>query len=174
MRSIQKSMPSPKGKPPTPESGSSMQPACPAGPIYSIDQMLRMTRSNATTKVASFTRKRSSEKPFPKHLPRERLVVPGPMACGCCGGPREDITETLEVIPKSWKLIRMSARSSHAVIARRSAGPWRHSMSCPRGWAGPSLLAMVLFEKFWPASAAQRASGELCQGRRADQPIDLG
>src|SRR4051812_20525135 len=53
----------------------------------------------ATTKVASFTRKRPSRKPFPDHLPRERVIIPGPTACACCGGARlsrlgEDITET--------------------------------------------------------------------------------
>src|SRR6266478_8736913 len=67
--------------------------------------------ANATTKVASFTRKRPSRKPLPEHLPRERLIVPGPTACACCGGARlsklgEDITETLGVIPKSWKVIQ--------------------------------------------------------------------
>ncbi len=65
----------------------------------------------AATRVASFTRKRRSRKPFPEHLPRERLIVPGPTACGCCGGARlsrlgEDVTETLEVVPKSWKVIQ--------------------------------------------------------------------
>src|SRR6202048_244450 len=41
-----------------------------------------------TTKVASFTRKRPSRQPFPEHLPRERVIVPGPVACACCGGAR--------------------------------------------------------------------------------------
>jgi hypothetical protein len=36
---------------------------------------------------------------FPDHLPRERMIVPGPVACSCCGGSRlsrlgEDVTET--------------------------------------------------------------------------------
>ena len=74
-------------------------------------EMAAARTASATTKVASFTRKRPSRKPFPDHLPRERVVVPGPMACACCGGERlsklgEDITETLEVIPKSWKVIQ--------------------------------------------------------------------
>jgi transposase len=44
---------------------------------------------NTTTTVASFTRKRLSRQPFPAaHLPRERVIVPGPMACACCGGAR--------------------------------------------------------------------------------------
>jgi transposase len=42
-----------------------------------------------TTKVASFTRLRPARKPFPAHLPREGVIVPGPrpapaaMARGC-------------------------------------------------------------------------------------------
>src|ERR1700674_652121 len=71
-------------------------------------EMAAARTANATTAVASFTRKRPSRQPFPDHLPRERVVVPGPMACACCGGERlsklgEDITETLEALQKSWK-----------------------------------------------------------------------
>ena len=41
-----------------------------------------------TTTVAAFTRKRPARKPFPEHLPRERVIVPGPAACLFCGGGR--------------------------------------------------------------------------------------
>src|SRR6202163_4636275 len=41
-----------------------------------------------TTTVAAFTRRRPARKPFPEHLPRERVIVPGPAACLCCGGDR--------------------------------------------------------------------------------------
>jgi hypothetical protein len=34
-----------------------------------------------TTTVASFTRKRPARKPFPAHLPRDRVIEPGPSAC---------------------------------------------------------------------------------------------
>jgi transposase len=41
--------------------------------------------------------------PLPVHLPRERVVIPGPTACPCCGGKLsklgEDTTETLEIEP---------------------------------------------------------------------------
>ncbi|MBB5049951.1 hypothetical protein HNR60_004736, partial [Rhodopseudomonas rhenobacensis] len=109
--------------------------------------------ANATTTVASFTRQRPSRKPFPDHLPRERVIVPGPLSCACCGGTRlcklgEDITETLEVIPKSWKVIqhvreKFSCRDCETIS--QAPAPF-HVLA--RGWAGPSLLAMVLFEKF--------------------------
>ena len=64
-----------------------------------------------TTNVVAFTRKRPARQPFPEHLPRERVVEPGPSNCQCCGSARlrklgEDITETLEVIPRQWKVIQ--------------------------------------------------------------------
>jgi hypothetical protein len=54
----------------------------------------------------AFERKRPARKPFPEHLPRERVVVPAPCSCPACGGERlsklgEDVTETLEVIPRA-------------------------------------------------------------------------
>jgi len=64
-----------------------------------------------TTAVAAFTRKRPARRPFPEHLPRERVVGPGPTACFCCGSERlrklgEDVTETLEVVPRQRKVIQ--------------------------------------------------------------------
>ena len=117
------------------------------------DELAAEMAAAKTTKVASFTRKRPSRKPFPEHLPRERLIVPGPTACLCCGGGRlsklgENITETLEVIPKSWKVIqhvreKFTCRDCEKIS--QAPAPF-HVLA--RGWAGPSLLAMVLFEKF--------------------------
>ena len=117
------------------------------------DELAAEMAAAKTTKVASFTRRRPSRKPFPDHLPRERVIVPGPTACVCCGGARlsklgEDITETLEVIPKSWKVIqhvreKFTCRDCEKIS--QAPAPF-HVIA--RGWAGPSLLAMILFEKF--------------------------
>jgi transposase len=106
-----------------------------------------------TTTVASFSRKRPARKPFPGHLPRERVVVPGPSACTCCGGARlsklgEDVTETLEVIPRRWKVIqhvreKFTCRDCETIS--QAPAPFH---VIPRGWAGPNLLAMIAFEKF--------------------------
>ncbi|WP_204277989.1 IS66 family transposase zinc-finger binding domain-containing protein, partial [Escherichia coli] len=56
-------------------------------------------------------RRRPVRKPFPDHLPRERVVLPAPTSCPCCGSARqsklgEDITETLELVPRQWKVIQ--------------------------------------------------------------------
>ena len=106
-----------------------------------------------TTTVAAFTRKRPARKPFPAHLPRERVIVPGPTACLCCGGGRlrklgEDVNETLESIPRQWKVIqhvreKFTCRDCEAIS--QAPAPF-HVVA--RGWAGPSLLAMIVFEKF--------------------------
>lgn len=42
----------------------------------------------ATVNVTGFTRSRPVKKPLPEHLARERVVVPGPVSCQCCGGAR--------------------------------------------------------------------------------------
>src|SRR3981189_1420983 len=51
-------------------------------------EMAAAKTKNTTTTVASFTRKRPSRKTFPDHPPPERVIVPGPVACSCCGGSR--------------------------------------------------------------------------------------
>ena len=67
-----------------------------------------ITSADATT-VRGFSRKRPVRAPLPAHLPRERVVIPAPNVCPCCGGRLgklgEDITETLEVVPRQWKVI---------------------------------------------------------------------
>jgi len=90
--------------------------------------------------------------PLPEHLPRERVVVPAPSACPCCGGRLsklgEDVTETLEVIPRQWKVVqtvreRFSCRSCEVIT--QPPAPFHPIL---RGRAGPNLLAMILEAKF--------------------------
>ncbi|OKO67222.1 hypothetical protein AC629_42895, partial [Bradyrhizobium sp. NAS80.1] len=108
--------------------------------------------AKATT-VRGFTRKRGERQTFPEHLPRERVVIDPPTACECCGSNRlrkrgEDVTRTLEVVPRQWKVIetvrgKFSCRDCEKIS--QAPAPF-HAVA--RGWAGPSLLAMIMFEKF--------------------------
>jgi len=106
-----------------------------------------------TTAVGGFTRRKPSRKPLPAHLPRERVIVPGPTACACCGSTRlaklgEDVTETLEVVPRQWKVVQyVREKFSCRACERISQAPAPFHV-LPRGFAGPSLLAMILFEKY--------------------------
>jgi transposase len=106
-----------------------------------------------TTAVRAFERRKPVRKPFPEHLPRERVVIEAPCACSCCGSSRivkmgEDVTETLEVIPRQWKVIQTVREKFTCRDCERISQPPAPFHATPRGWAGPNLLAMILFEKF--------------------------
>ncbi len=97
-------------------------------------------------------RRKPKRAPLPEHLPRERVVLPSPAACPCCGGKLsklgEDITETLEMIPRQWKVVqtvreKFSCRSCEAIS--QPPAPF-HPIA--RGRAGPHLLASILEAKF--------------------------
>ena len=60
----------------------------------------RPSRAAKTTTVAAFTRKRPSRQPFPAHLPRERVVVPGPTFPGEAGFFQVGATFFFE--PSGW------------------------------------------------------------------------
>ena len=117
------------------------------------DEIAAEKAAARTTSVAPFTRKRPSRQPFPAHLPRERVVVPAPTTCTCCGGSRlrklgETITETLEVIPRQWKVIQHVREKMTCRDCEKISEPPAPFHVTPRGWAGPNLMAMLLFEKF--------------------------
>jgi transposase len=117
------------------------------------DEIAAEQAAARTTNVAAHARKRPSRQPFPAHLPRERVVEPAPATCQCCGGARlrklgEDVTETLEVIPRSWKVIQHVREKFTCRDCETISQPPAPFHVNPRGWAGPSLLAMLIFEKF--------------------------
>ena len=117
------------------------------------DELAAETAVAKTTSVRGFTRKRPERNTFPDHLPRERMVIDPPTACECCGGNRlrklgEDVTRTLETQPRRWKVIetvreKFTCRDCENIT--QAPAPF-HVIA--RGWAGPSLLAMIMFEKF--------------------------
>ena len=110
-------------------------------------------KATKITPVAGFERRRPARKPFPDHLPRERVVIEAPSACSCCGWERivkmgEDVTETLEVVPRQWKVVQTVREKFTCRHCEKISQPPAPFHATPRGWAGPNLLAMVLFEKF--------------------------
>ncbi len=106
-----------------------------------------------TTDVAGFTRKRAERNTFPDHLPRERVVIDPPTACECCGGNRlrklgEDVTRTLESQPRQWKVVETVREKFTCRDCEKISQALAPFHPIPRAWAGPSLLAMIVFEKF--------------------------
>jgi transposase len=128
--------------------------------------------SKEETAVSGFMRAKPVRGPLPAHLPRERVVVPGPAACPCCGGTLaklgETITETLESIPRRYKVIqtvreKFSCRSCETIT--QPPAPF-HPIA--RGRAGPDLLATILHGKFGEHQPLNRQSE-----RFAREGIDL-
>ena len=137
------------------------------------DEVAAEQAAAATTQVRAFTRRKPARQPFPAHLPRERIIVPGPTACACCGSNRlaklgEDITETLEVIPRQWKVVQHVREKFTCRDCEKISQPPAPFHVLPRGFAGPSLLAMILFEKYGQHQPLNRQSE-----RYARERIDL-
>ena len=111
------------------------------------------TSAKAGTIVGAHVRHKPARRPLPEHLPRERVVVPPPTTCRCCGGSRlakigEVVTETLDVVPRRW-FVRQTVREKFTCrdceTISEPAAPFH---VIPRGRIGASLLAMILFEKY--------------------------
>ena len=117
------------------------------------DELAAERAAAKTTNVQAFNRKRPSKKPFPEHLPRERVVIEAPTSCPCCGSAKlsklgEDVTETLEVIPRQWKVIQTVREKFTCRECETITQPPAPFHTTPRGFLGPNLLAMILFDKF--------------------------
>jgi transposase len=112
--------------------------------------------------VRPFTRRKPARAPFPAHLPRERVVIPGPTACPCCGGKLaklgETITETLEVVPRQWKVLQTVREKFTCRACEKITQPPAPFHVIPRGHVGPSLLAMILYAKYGEHQPLNRQS----------------
>lgn len=92
-------------------------------------------------------------KPLPPHLPRDEQVhAPAEQACPSCGGHLkhlgEDVSEQLEYVPASFRVIRhirpkLACSCCDCIV--QAAAP---SRPIERGLPGPGLLAHVLVAKF--------------------------
>ncbi len=112
----------------------------------------QLAAERAKVKVNSFERRKPARRPLPAHLPRERIVYPSPAACPCCGGALhklgEDVTETLEMIPRQWKVIAHVREKLSCRTCEQITQPPAPSHPIARGRAGPWLLAHILFAKY--------------------------
>ena len=96
---------------------------------------------------------RPRRKPLPEHLPREVVThLPHGDCCPDCGGQLRqfghDVTEQLEYIPESFKVIRHVRPKFACSGCDRVVEAPAPSRPIERGLAGPGLLAHVLVSKF--------------------------
>jgi transposase len=134
------------------------------------DELAARASAEKTQTVRSFERRRPVRQPFPDNIPRERVVIAAPTNCPCCGSSRlsklgEDVTKTLEEIPRQWKVIetvreKFSCRDCEAIT--QPPAPFH---ATPRGFIGPQLLTTILFDKFGQHIPLNRQSQRFkCEG----------
>lgn len=134
------------------------------------DEMAAEAGPRQVAPLMQAQRRHSVRKPFPEHLPRERMLVPAPASCPCCGLMKlaklgEDVTETLEVVPRSWRVIqtvreKFTCRACEAITRRRPCrrnGDAHHHRETerrrPQAWLADALAA---------SRRRNRASSESC------------
>ena len=123
--------------------------------------------------VPSFERRKPARRPLPEHLPRERIVYPLPATCPCCGDSRlrkigEDVTETLELVPRQWKVIqhvreKFSCRSCETITRPPAPIPSHRTRSRRSGSAGdacPTVLSPLVSLIEAHVLAAERLHGD--------------
>jgi transposase len=94
-----------------------------------------------------------TRRPLPEHLPREtKTHAPAEPACPECGGTLkklgEDVSEVLEWVPASFKVIRHVRPKLCCAGCDKIVQAPAPSRPIDRGLAGPGLLAHVLTSKF--------------------------
>jgi transposase len=131
------------------------------------DEAKAASTSPGTTNVRPFTRAKPVRAPLPAHLPRERVVLPSPSSCPCCGGKLaklgETVTETLESIPRSYKVIQTVREKFSCRACETITQPPAPFHPIARGRAGADLLATVLHGKFGEHQPLNRQSERFAQ-----------
>ena len=110
---------------------------------------LRLQPSATTPVVPS----KPSRRPLPEHLPREvQTHSPEQPCCPDCGGKLtklgEDVSEILEHVPESFKVIRIVRPKLSCTACDRIVQAPAPTRPIERGIAGPGLLAHVLTSKY--------------------------
>jgi transposase len=122
--------------------------------------------------VPGFTRKRPVRPVAGAPAARTGSAPPAPTACPCCGRKLaklgEDITETLEMVPRKWKVMQTVREKFTCRRCEKITQPPAPFHTIARGRAGASLLTMILYAKYGHHQQLNRQSESL-----AREGIDL-
>ena len=122
------------------------------GVAESKSRAARAEKASAPAARASEDHKHG-RKPMPAHLPRERTVHEPAPTCTACGGTvlrklGEDVTELLEYIPSSFKVVQIVRPKWSCRACETIAQAPLPSFPIERGRPGPGLLAQVVVSKY--------------------------
>lgn len=118
-----------------------------------ITQGLKLPVVDVTEFVESIERNAPKRRPLPEHLPRDiHTHMPAEAACPECGGDwkilGEDISEILEYIPSSYRVVRhVRPRMTCSCCDRMAQAP-APSRPITRSYFGPGLISHVIVSKY--------------------------
>lgn len=90
---------------------------------------------------------------IPEDLPREDIIINPDPECPDCGSQEfrkieDDISETLEYVPASFKVIRHIRSRCACTNCKKIVQAFATSKTIDKGEAGPGLLAHILVQKY--------------------------
>jgi transposase len=116
-----------------------------------LDQQLRQMQLTLEDLEASLAAKPEHVRPVPKE-PVEEITHAVACACPACGGALrplgEDVSEMLEYVPGSYRVIRHIRPKLSCSQCQRIVQAPAPSRPIAKGLAGPGLLAHVLVSKY--------------------------
>jgi transposase len=94
--------------------------------------------------------------------------LPPPTSCPCCGSSKlskigEDVTETLDVVLRQWFVTEHVREKFSCRACEKISQPPAPFHAIARGFAGPSLLAMILVDKYANHQPLNRQSDQFAR-----------
>jgi transposase len=130
-----------------------------------LDELHEDEAAQATERPAAVQAllEKPARRPLPEHLPREEAAHEPSCICPNCGGAMrklgEDVTEVLEYVPASFKVIRHVRPKLSCRVCETIVQAPMPSLPIERGRPGPGLLAHVLVAKYADHLPLYRQSG---------------
>jgi transposase len=108
---------------------------------------------NGAAETQTHPKQRPKRKKLPEHLERTNVVLTPDPICKNCGSEKfrtisEDISEVLEYIPSSFKVIRNIRPRCACINCETIVQAYPASGVIDKGKAGPGLLAHILVQKY--------------------------
>jgi len=120
-------------------------------------------KTGITLEEESREKGKAKRKKLAAHLPREDVILEPESKCESCGGEKfrtigEDISEVLEHIPESFKVIRYIRPRCACTTCGNIVQAYAPSKVIDKGIPGPGLLAHIFVQKFCNHLPAYRQS----------------
>ena len=120
-------------------------------------------KTGITLEEESREKGKAKRKKLAAHLPREDVILEPKSKCESCGGEKfrtigEDISEVLEHIPESFKVIRYIRPRCACTTCDNIVQAYAPSKVIDKGIPGPGLLAHIFVQKFCNHLPAYRQS----------------